>query len=149
MSDDHDYAEQLAEIQRSAWDSSRRASQAAEELAQRLAAELFAAQGDDAMSKAMLARSRYQRDLADVSYEFWRETAERRREAFAISEAAQAEGAAAAYTAFLEQIDQAIADVAASESGSESTGAQPNAQPKGKGRSTATRTPLRSASAEK
>ena len=147
MSEDKNWTEELAEIQQAAWDSSTRAAEAAEELGQRLSAELFATQGDDAMAKAALARSRYQRDLAEVSYEYWRDTAEQRREAAAIYEAAQADAVASAYVAFLEQIDQSVADIAGSESDPKSA----STQPKRKGRSTSsrTRTPSRSAKAEK
>lgn len=111
MTDDRNWIEEFAELQQTAWESGERARTSATELAERLSAELFASQGDDAADKVRLAYSRYQRDLAELSFGYWRDVADQRREISTLLESAQADAAKAAHEAYLAQIDQLVAGI--------------------------------------
>lgn len=140
MSDDRNWTEEFVDLQRAAWEASERARTTAAELAERLSAEVFASQGDDAADKVRLAYSRYQRDLAELSFGFWRDVADQQREANTLLEAAQQEAAKSAHEAFLGLIDQSVADIdesAARPSSKSSGGAKRATSTSSRGRSSA------------
>jgi hypothetical protein len=116
---EHTPWEQYQEFQRGAGDAYEHSVEAAAALLERYSAESFAASGsDDPAVNSYLAWLNYQRELANVAYEYWRAVGGYRRSAANLFYDEEEAATTSMYESYRDNIDQLVSDI-----GSRSRGA--------------------------
>lgn len=122
--------EQYREFQRGAANAYEHSVEAATALWERYSADSFAASGsDDPAAKSYLAWLYYQRDLADVAYEYWRAVAGYRRSAATLFYDEEEAVTTSMHQSYRDNIDQLVSDIGSRSRGASSMKSGSSARP--------------------